>query len=291
MTNTLTTEPTNTTTEAIRDTTDWSRLSTAQRIKHLEIEGYVVLPDLIPPAEFEKIRQEVNRLPTRGTDYSENQRSCNDVHWTDSPACINLIALPDMIDFLTTLFGDELICTSCAFALSRPGHPGIAIHTDSQPYGSKIFGMQASAPRLVRVLYYLDDLTPERAPLKFIPHSHLSLHADANPYHRYLRHPEEVMVTCRAGSAAIINQAIFHANYPNVSQEDRRLLAIAFRPAWARPIAEIPEWPTEKFAGLPDHVRRYFQSLNTRKIVFDVPNRPTSMQTEAPGINPSRWNV
>ena len=290
MTNT-TTEPTNTTTEAIRDTTDWSRLSTAQRIKHLEIEGYVVLPDLIPAAELEKIRQEVNRLPTKGTDYSENQRSCSDVHWTDSPACTNLIVLPEMIDFLTTLFGDELICTSCAFALSRPGHPGIAVHTDSQPYGSKIFGMQASSPRLVRVLYYLDDLTPERAPFKVIPHSHLSLHTDANPYRRFLRHPEEVMVTCRAGSAAIINQAVFHANYPNVSQEDRRLLAIAYRPAWAGPIAEIPEWPAEKVAGLPDHVRRYFQSLNTRKIDFDVPNRPSSMQAEAPGINPSRWNV
>ena len=290
MTNT-TTEPTNTTTEAIRDTTDWSRLSTAQRIKHLEIEGYVVLPDLIPAAELEKIRQEVNRLPTKGTDYSENQRSCSDVHWTDSPACINLIALPEMIDFLTTLFGDELICTSCAFALSRPGHPGIAVHTDSQPYGSKIFGMQASSPRLVRVLYYLDDLTPERAPFKVIPHSHLSLHTDANPYRRFLRHPEEVMVTCRAGSAAIINQTVFHANYPNVSQEDRRLLAIAYRPAWAGPIAEIPEWPAEKVAGLPDHVRQYFQSLNTRKIDFDVPNRPSSMQAEAPGINPSRWNV
>ena len=153
-----------------------------------------------------------------------------------------------MIEFLTTLFGDELICTSCVFALSRPGHPGIAIHTDSQPYGSKIFGMQASAPRLVRVLYYLDDLTPERAPLKVIPHSHLSLHADANPYKRYLSHPEEVMVTCRAGSAAIINQAIFHANYPNRSTEDRRLLAIAYRPAWAGPIAEVPEWDPEKVA-------------------------------------------
>lgn len=292
MTMTSLTESTNTTnTDAIRDTTDWSRMTTPQRIRHLEIEGYVVLPDVIPSAELEKIRQEVNRLPTKGTDYSENQRGFSDVHWSDSPACINLIALPKMIEFLTTLFGDELICTSCTFALSRPGHPGIAIHTDSQPYGSKIFGMQASAPRLVRVLYYLDDLTPERAPLKVIPHSHLSLHADANPYHRYLRHPEEVMVTCRAGSAAIINQAVFHANYPNVSQEDRRLLAIAYRPAWAGPIAEVPEWPAEKVSRLPTHVSRFFQSLNTRKIDFDVPNRPSNMRTEAPGINPSRWDV
>lgn len=288
---TTTTEPTNTTTAARRVDTDWSRLTTAQRIKHLEIEGYVVMPGLIPPDEVQKIRAELDRLPTVGTDYSEQQRGHSDVQWSDSPSCINLIALPAMIDFLTTLFGDELICTSCVFALSRPGHPGIALHTDAQPYGSAIFGMQSSSPRLVRVLYYLDDLTPERAPLKVIPHSHLSLHADGNPYHRYLRHPEEVMITCRAGTAAIINQTIFHANYPNVSQEDRRLLAIAYRPAWAGPIADVPDWPADKVARLPDHVRPLFKSLNTRRIDFNVPNRPPNMRIEAPGINPSRWDV
>jgi ectoine hydroxylase-related dioxygenase (phytanoyl-CoA dioxygenase family) len=143
----------------------------------------------------------------------------------------------------------------------------------------------------VRVLYYLDDLTPERAPLLILPHSHLSLHADANPYHRYRSHPEAQMITCQAGSAAIINQAVFHANYPNRSQEDRRLLAIAYRPAWAGPIAEVPDWPADKVACLPPHVRPLFKSLNTRRIDFDVPNRPADMRTEAPGINPSRWNV
>ncbi|TXT36211.1 MAG: hypothetical protein FD138_1058 [Planctomycetota bacterium] len=147
------TEPTNTTTDARRVEIDWAQLTTAQRIKHLEIEGYVVLPDLIPTDELPRIRQELDRLPTVATDYSEHQRGHSDVQWSDSPNCINLIALPAMIEFLTTLFGDELICTSCVFALSRPGHPGIAIHTDAQPYGSAIFGMQASSPRLVRGLY------------------------------------------------------------------------------------------------------------------------------------------
>lgn len=270
-------------------TTDWSSLTTPQRIGHLELEGYVVLPDMVPPGEVAKIKAELDRLPTKATDYSENQRGHSDVQWSESPHAIELIALPAMVEFLSALFGDELICTSCVFALSRPGHPGIAIHTDSQPYGSAIFGPQASAPRLVRVLYYLDDLTPERSPLKVIPRSHLSLHADANPYKRYLSHPEEVMVTCRAGSAAIINQAIFHANYPNRSQEDRRMLAIAYRPAWAGPIAEVPEWDPDKVAKLPPHVRPLFKSLNTRKIDYHVGNRPPDMASEAPGINPSRW--
>jgi ectoine hydroxylase-related dioxygenase (phytanoyl-CoA dioxygenase family) len=272
------------------DTTDWSVLTDEQRIKHLEIEGFVVIPDLLNPEQIERIKPELDRLPTKGMDYSPNQRTFSDVQWTDSPNAIEVIALPRMIAFLEKLFGDELVCTSCVFALSRPGHPGIAIHTDSQPYGSKIFGMQASAPRLIRVLYYLDDLTPERAPLLVIPHSHLSLHADANPYKRYAAHPEATMVCCKAGSAAIINQAIFHANYPNTSDADRRLLAIAYRPAWAPPIVEVPDWPAEKVEKLPAHVRRLFKSLNTKNFDWDLPNRPANMANEAAGINPSRWN-
>lgn len=270
-------------------TTDWAALDTARRIKHLELEGYVVLPDVLTAGQVGRLKEELYRLPTVGTDYSEAQRSHADVQWTDSPHCIDLVAQPTVTAFLHRLFGDELLCTSCVYAVSKPGHPGIAVHTDAQPYGSAIFGMQASAPRLVRVLYYLDDLTPERAPFKVIPRSHLSLHADGNPYRRYLSHPDEVMVLCQAGSAAVIHQAVFHANFPNVSREDRNMLAIAYRPAWAGPIAEVPDWPAEKVARLPPHVRPFFRSRNTRNVDFDVPNRPANMATDAPGISPRRW--
>lgn len=270
--------------------TDWNALSTGARIRAIEVDGYVVIPDLLDATQLEPIREELDRLPTTATDYSENQRGCSHVQWTDSPHAIRVIALPRMIDFLTTLFGDELICTSCTYAVSRPGHPGIAIHTDAQPYGSAIFGMQASSPCLVRVLYYLDDLTPECSPFKVIPGSHLSLHADGNPYHRYLSHRDEVMVTCRAGSAVIINQKVFHANYPNYSNRDRRMLAIAYRPAWAGPIADVPDYPADRVALLPLEVRPYFKSLNTRKINFNVPNRPDDMLLHANGISPSRYD-
>ena len=276
---------------ATLDTTDWAALNTAQRIKHLEIEGYVLLPSVIDQATVAAIKAELDELPTIGTDYSENQRGHSNVQWSNSPNSIDLIANPTITSFLETLFGDELVVTSCVFALSRPGHPGIAIHTDAQPYGSKIFGMQSSAPKLMRVLWYLDDLTPAKAPLLVLPHSHLSMHSDANPYKRYLTHPESVMICCPAGSAAIINQSVFHANYPNRSQEDRRLLAIAYRPTWSPPIVEVPDWPQDKVAALPPPVRKLFKSLNTANFDFNVPNRPTNMANEAPGINPSRWNV
>lgn len=273
---------------ARRVDTDWSSLTTGQRIRSIELDGYVVLPDVMSTGKLDAIREEVSRLPTTAVDYSEHQRGCAEVQWTDSPTSIGMIAQPAMTEFLETLFGDQLICTSCAYAVSQPGHPGIAIHTDAQPYGSKIFGLSASSPCLVRVLYYLDDLTPECSPFKVVPGSHLSLHADGNPYRRYLSHDDEVMVTCRAGSAVIINQKVFHANYPNYSNDDRRMLAVAYRPAWAGPIGGVPDHDPQQVAGLPLEVRPFFRSLNTRVIDYDLPNRPDDMSRHAAGISPRR---
>jgi ectoine hydroxylase-related dioxygenase (phytanoyl-CoA dioxygenase family) len=274
---------------AKRVETDWAALSAGQQIRSLEVDGYVVIPDLLSAEQIAEIRAELMRLPTQGTDYSEHQRGFSGVQWTNSPTTIATIALPAMISFLERLFGDELICTSCTYAVSQPGHPGIAIHTDAQPYGSKIFGLGASSPCLVRVLYYLDDLTPEHSPFKVIPGSHLSLHADGNPYRRYLSHEDEILVTCRAGSAVIINQKVFHANYPNFSDTDRHLLAIAYRPAWAGPIGEVPDYDPEQVQTLPENVRPLFRSLNTQKIDYDLPNRPDNMASSAPGISPKRY--
>lgn len=274
---------------AKRVETDWAALSTGQQIRSLEVDGYVVLPDLLSADQIQRIREELMQLPTQGTDYSAHQRGFSGVQWTDSPNAISVIALPAMISFLERLFGDEPICTSCTYAVSQPGHPGIAIHTDAQPYGSKIFGLGASSPCLVRVLYYLDDLTPEHSPFKVIPGSHLSLHADGNPYRRYLSHEDEVLVTCRAGSAVIINQKVFHANYPNFSDTDRHMLAIAYRPAWAGPIGEVPDYDPEQVQTLPEDVRPLFRSLNTQKIDYDLPNRPDNMARSAPGISPRRY--
>ena len=274
---------------ANRVSVDWGTLSSAERIRHLELEGYVVIPDLIAADQLAAIRQELAQLPTESVDYSPHQRGANHIQWTDSPESIRLIGLPPMIEFLQQLLGDELICTSAGYACSQPGHPGIAIHTDSQPYGSQIFGVQPSSPCLVRVLYYLDELTPLCSPFKAIPRSHLSLHSDAIPYKRYLSHEDEVMVTCGAGSAVVINQKLFHGNYPNYSDHDRRMLAIAYRPAWAGPIAEVEEWDPHKVAQLPSEIQPFFQSLNTRQIEFDVPNRPDGMLRSAAGISPCRW--
>lgn len=275
--------------DARRDSTNWSVLTRADQIRSIELNGFVVIPDILSAEKTESIKMELDRIPTQAVDYSPHQRGCSDVQWTDSPNAVEVIGNPSIVDFLTHLFGDDLICTSCIYVVSEPGHPGIAMHTDAQPYGSKIFGLQSSSPILARVLYYLDDLTPERSPFKVIPRSHLSMHRDANPYLRYLSHPDELMITCKAGSAVIINQKVFHANFPNHCDSDRRMYALAYRPAWSGPIGEVEEWDTGKVASLPEGIQPYFKSLNTRDIEYDLPNRPDGMPRNAVGVSLRRW--
>ena len=143
---------------------------------------------------------------------------------------------------------------------------------------------------MVRVLHYLDDLTPEVSPFRVVPRSHLSMHADANPYKRYESHPEEVMVTAKAGSAVLINHKVFHGNYPNTGDRAREMLAICYRPAWAGPVKAVEDWDRDKVDELPAPVRILFGERSLRIGDFGGGNKPTDMQSEAPGMNPSRWD-
>jgi hypothetical protein len=271
------------------DDRDWSKLTLGERIRQIEVEGYVVLPDLLSGQQIAQLKSETARLETRAVDYSIHQQVRPQIQFTGG-AITDLVAHPPTIAFLRELFGDEIVLMSYAYARSEPGHPGISLHADGQPYGSQIFGYEGSCPWLVRVLYYLDDLTPEVSPFRVVPHSHLSMHADANPYKRYEAHPEEVMVPVKAGSAVLINHRVFHGNFPNTGSRAREMLAIAYRPGWAGPVAEVAPWDSADLERLPSSVRPFFGDRNTRHWDFHGGNKPANMPREAPGMNPSRWD-
>ena len=272
------------------DDRDWSTLSTGERIRQLEVEGYLLLPDLLDPDHIARLKAKTATFDTKAVDYSKNQRGRPGIQF-DGGDVTELIGHPPTLAFLRKLFGDEVIFMHYGYARSEPGHPGISLHADGQPYGSQIFGFEGSCPILVRVLYYLDDLIPEVSPFRVVPRSHLSLHAEGNPYKRYTKHPEEVMVTARAGSAVLIHHRVFHGNFPNVGDYAREMLAIAYRPAWAGPIDEIPGWNEHDLKTLPDDIRPLFADRNTRHWDYASGNKPPNMAAEAPGINPSRWEI
>ena len=280
---------------------DWSSLAFSDQLYHLEVEGFLLIPDMLSAEHVAQLKAETARFETFPMDYSIHQRDRR-LHPGPNPypgsdwkpyrfgdqggAITELIAYPPTVQFLERVFGDDVVFMTYEYARSEPGHPGISLHTDGQPYGSSTFGYECSCPVMIKVLYYLDDLTPDISPFSVFPRSHLSLHADGNPYTRYETHPDLVMVTATAGSALLLHPRVFHGTYPNVG----RMVQVGYRPAWAGPVKEeVPEWEPRDHAKLPDSVKPLFADRNTRKASFEQANKPNDMTSTAPGISPHRW--
>lgn len=271
------------------DRTDFASMSRPEQIRHLEVEGYLVLPSIIPSDTIAKIKQELADAEMGHTSYSTQQtRAVRQPQWS-SRAVAELIGFSPMIDLLTDLMGPEIVFTRGFFQRTQPGCPGISMHTDGQPHGSDLFGYEGSCPRLIRVLYYLDELTPDRAPFRLIPRSHISFHAEASPYVRYKSHPEEITIVVPAGSAVLVPSMLLHGSHPNRDARPRELLQFGYRPAWAGPIQPVDEWDPELVAYAPAIAKPFLKSLNTTGFQWEQPHKPANMRTEAPGINPSRW--
>ncbi len=271
------------------DATDFSSLTRAEQIRHLEVEGYVAFPRILTPEFIARIKSEMAAADMFHTSYSVNQtRSSTQPQWV-SRAVAELIGYPPMVDFLTHLMGPEIVFTRGFFQRTLPGSPGISMHTDGQPHGSNLFGYEGSCPRLLRVLYYLDDLTPERAPFRLLPRSHLSFHAEASPYVRYKSHPEEITLVVPAGTAVLVPSLLLHGSHPNKDPRPRELVQLGYRPAWAGPIQPVEEWDPAFVAAAPDIAKPFLKSLNTTGAQWEQQHKPAGMRSEAPGINPSRW--
>jgi hypothetical protein len=271
------------------DSTDFTSMSRPEQIRHFEVEGYVILPSVIPPETTARLKQELLDAPMAPKSYSEYQTTAvTQPQWT-SPATAELIGHPPMIEFLTDLMGEDIVFTRGHFQRTHPGSPGISMHTDGQPFGSDLFGFEGSSPKLIRVLYYLDELKPERAPFRVIPRSHLSYHADANPYGRFKWHPNELTLTMPAGSAVVIPAMLFHGTHPNTDPHVRELIQFGYRPAWAGPTQPMEEWPEEYVNNAPEIARPFLQSLNTSGVEWVQPHKPANMRTDSKYIDPRRW--
>ena len=271
------------------DETDFTSMTRPEQIRYLEVEGYVVLPSILDPDRIARIKQELADADMGHTSYSVNQtRSTTQPQWL-SRTVAELIGYPPMIAFLRDVMGSDIVFTRGFFQRTLPGSPGISIHTDGQPHGSDLFGYEGSCPRLLRVLYYLDELTSQRAPFRLIPRSHLSFHADASPYARYKSHPEEITIVAPAGTAVVVPSMVLHGSHPNKDSRPRELVQLGYRPAWAGPLQPVEEWDAKLVADAPEIAKPFLKPLNTSDAAWVQPHKPEGMRTEASGINPSRW--
>jgi ectoine hydroxylase-related dioxygenase (phytanoyl-CoA dioxygenase family) len=243
-----------------------------QMVSALERQGYCVLPHALSPDRLKAIRDELSAIEatvsldpdSRGASVkmSDTRFLLHNLQFEACPTVHELIRNGVGKALCSRATGDELVCIGATYAHAKPGNVGIPLHTDFDPYGTDMY--RPSNPVSVRVLHYLDDLTLEKAPLKLLPFSHVSLRKELSPDKRFEQGVVEGEVTfeCPAGTAVMFNPRMFHGVGPNLTNEGRRVLAITYRPRWAKPLARVEEHSEIDLSKISLDLRGYFQGLN-----------------------------
>ena len=106
------------------DDRDWSALTRGEQLYQIEVEGYLLMPDMLSPDEVRQLKSETARLETFPMPYSVHQRDRmlqpghNPYPGSDwepyrfgsqGGAITDLIAHEPMVAFLERMFGDEIV--------------------------------------------------------------------------------------------------------------------------------------------------------------------------------------
>ncbi len=260
-----------------------------EQIRHFEVEGYTILPNALDPALIATLKAELEAVPMRPSFFTDKPAFSSVAPLTRSAACAALIGHRPTLDFVEALVGDDLVFMHNFYILSHPGAPELDLHTDYQPFGSTYSGWLESCPVRVRVLYYLDDTDLDRSALRLVPRSHIGFHKDAQPYRRYVRHKDEILMPLRAGDAFVFAVRTFHGTGPNTTDQTRGMLEYDYRPKWARPYGPVPDWTDEDLALVPEAIRPMAARRNAVDFAWEFDAKRTSVDQPAPGMSPHRW--
>lgn len=273
------------------DREEHRRFSRAEQVRHLEAQGFVILPDALDDDHVARLKVELEGLPMRPSFYTDAPSFATVPPHTHGPESGGLVGHAPVVEFVKHLLGDELVFMHSFYIQSHPGAPELELHTDFQPYGSTYSQWLESCPIRIRVLYYLDDTRLDRSALRILPRSHISMHADAQPYRRIKSHAEEVMVPLNAGDAFVFAVRMFHGVGPNTTQERRGMMEYDYRPIWARPYGPLPNWSAAELRFVPEPFRDMAADRNRMDMAFEFDTKRASVETTGPGIGPARWGT
>ncbi|HET9713100.1 MAG TPA: phytanoyl-CoA dioxygenase family protein [Pyrinomonadaceae bacterium] len=233
---------------------DWARMSALEQRDFFAENGFLVIPQAIKSSELKKIHSEIVSCGLTGT--------TEDI-W-DAPSLLSLIENEKVVAALQIIFGEDIRFFKGAYVEAPPEPKEKSerhwLHVD-YGIGERQGDFRNSCASWINVGYYLTNLTPQHAPFWVVPGSNCWYHFIPEAYMEYLDDKAR-MVLAKAGDAVLFHGLTVHATSDNASQEKRQALFYSYRPAWARPIGPVPEWPQEFIDRAPPERKKLLLGLN-----------------------------
>ncbi|WP_162462922.1 phytanoyl-CoA dioxygenase family protein [Paenibacillus psychroresistens] len=199
-------------------------LSTVEK-RALDEQGYIVLPNAIEEKWFIRLRESYEELM-----HKEGQNAGKEVHQEKGTRRLaDLINKGEVFDGIYThpqvlaavnhIIGREFKVSATNGRDAIPGEGHQALHQDWGQSRTK------NEPFHVAIsLWMLDDFTTENGATRVVPGSHLWEGSVKDHVDPLATHPQEVLLTGKAGSIAVMNSHLWHGGTSNRTQGNRRAL-------------------------------------------------------------------
>lgn len=203
-----------------------------------ETHGFCHVRNAIPPDTLSAARQAFADARARfepARDGSRDGAYFDIPHILDCGApFVDLVDLPQLFPLLVELIGEDI---QLNHTMARLFYPGPTFTSPFHSDLSKVLGIahEHMPTFLVKVHYYLEDLSADQGCLAFIPGSQRYPAAKPNPKNLDPGNDELVVkIVPRAGDAIIFNTHVLHMALDNTSAHVRQSLIYAYSHFWLK---------------------------------------------------------
>jgi ectoine hydroxylase-related dioxygenase (phytanoyl-CoA dioxygenase family) len=239
---------------------------TAAEKDQLDHEGYLALEDFMSDAMLEALRRRVDELFAEegcraGSEFKQEQQTRRLANLVDKGEVFEqAIAMPDLLERVAHVLGPEFKLSSLNVRSANPHSDWVQpLHADAGAVADE------QGYWVCNSVWMLDDFTTENGAIRMVPGSHRwrrlpqdSLADPAAP------HPDEVLLTGRAGTVVVMNAHMWHGATDNRTAAHRRAMH-AFYTRWDKPQQQY-----QKILIRPEKQQRFSPQLR-KLLALDDP--------------------
>jgi len=210
-------------------------------IEDMAVRGYSILPDVLSQRQVDELSQKLDQIYQVQCAELDGEHTLDEILDADIVRCplayddafLSLSTVPEVVDALKALLGDNLVLLMQNGVINRPDR----IQTQTRWHRDLNYQhWVSSAPLAVSVLFCLQDFNRETGGTVVLPASHKVAHLPSSE----LVGECETQVDATRGSALIFDSMLFHRAGVNQSDRIRRgVNHVVGRPILAQQI-DIP---------------------------------------------------
>src|SRR5436305_6539398 len=204
--------------------------------RELDEQGYMVIENLMGAALLDQVRRRVDELFAQegsqaGGEFKQEPHSRRLANLVDKGDIFErVIETPRVLECMEHVLGPEFKLSSLNVRSSDPNNDWTQpLHADSGAVADE------RGYWVCNSVWMLDDFTADNGAIRMVPGSHRwGMAPDKALADLYAAHPQEILLTGRAGTVVVMNAHMWHGGTANRTSAERRAMHVYYT-RWDKP--------------------------------------------------------